>query len=503
MGRFFPVEVRVFLGLWLLLLVTGRSSLFYDPGTFWHTVLGQQMWERRELVRTDSLTFTYDGTPWLALQWGGELIMAAAHAWGGFDTQLLIAVTALSALYAWLTARLLRTGLNGVLAVALLMLVLGGSTHHFHVRPHLATIAGMALTMSVLVDVENGRRSLRGLWWLVPLFVVWTNIHGGVMAGLATVYLAAAGWCAAFLVKRPMPIANGRQLLTLTAVLAATSAALLVNPYGSQMPRQWLDILRMNLPDLIDEHAPLRWRNAETWMVAALAALYVRLLLSTEWRRWRVTWLLPFVWLVLGFSRVRHAPLFVAVTTVALADVLPLSTVAVWLRERGLMQTSNESSAENPRPFALRWAIPIVVVVMSLVLQGASVPVPVVGRGWAEHSPARWPVGLLDELKRLEASPEANGKIFNALGYGGFLEFHTPRLKPFIDDRCELFGDFLQKYCEAEARLPEKMQEWVDRHQIRYAIVQRGCPFDGYLRRSSRWRLLKEDAAAAIFEMPK
>ena len=35
----------IFLGFWLLLMVGGRSRLFRDPGTFWHTRTGELILE--------------------------------------------------------------------------------------------------------------------------------------------------------------------------------------------------------------------------------------------------------------------------------------------------------------------------------------------------------------------------------------------------------------------------------------------------------------------------
>src|SRR5207247_1486579 len=78
--------------------------------------------------------------------------------------------------------------------VLLAVLLFFASSYHFHPRPHLATIVLMGWTFARLCDVENGRRSLRSLIWLVPVFILWTNLHGGVLGGVATVGCVAAGW---------------------------------------------------------------------------------------------------------------------------------------------------------------------------------------------------------------------------------------------------------------------------------------------------------------------
>src|SRR5436305_14367111 len=145
-----------FLGLWLLLLAAGRSSFLRDPGTFWHTTTGELILHDG-FIRADPYTFTFAGTWWVPYQWLGEVGMALAHRAGGFDAQLLGAVTIIAAVFAWLTVRMLRTGLNPVLGCALVALALAASSSHFHVRPHLLTVAGLAVTAAWLADCAAGR----------------------------------------------------------------------------------------------------------------------------------------------------------------------------------------------------------------------------------------------------------------------------------------------------------------------------------------------------------
>src|SRR5205807_198735 len=142
-------------------------------------------------------TFTFPGTWWVPYQWLGEVAMALVHRASGFDGLLLGAVTILAAVFAWLTVRLLRTGLHPIAVGAVVLLALAASAAHFHVRPHLFTIAGMAITLALLADIDAGRVPLRRVWWLIPLFVVWTNVHGGVIGGMATVGITVAGWVVA------------------------------------------------------------------------------------------------------------------------------------------------------------------------------------------------------------------------------------------------------------------------------------------------------------------
>jgi hypothetical protein len=548
-----------FLIIWLALVIFGRSSLLQDPGTFWHLVLGQRLLADGELTYRDSFTFTHDGQGWLSLQWLGEAAMAAAYRAAGWDGLLLLTVTILAATYAWLAARLMRAGLHWLPTAVLVAVVIAASSHHFHARPHLATIAFVGLTMAMLCEVESGRAAVSRLWLLVPLFVLWTNVHGGVLAGALMLGIVVVGWCipslcgqwfAWILARRASeggvrgpgaPSLARRAGVTGLAVLACSAGALLVNPYGLEMPRAWLKIMTMPLPELIQEHRPLSLLRPEGWMVAFLAAAYVALLVdawrhrhkggresifaaigSAIWRRGGgenrpptpsrgiplppVTWLIPAIWLCLAVQRVRHAPLFAIVAALAIAEILPHTRFAEWLAQWELFGKASERTSEEAekkttgslRAFAVR-IVPVAAVLLALIPLMGRGPAPYVILSWAAHDPQRWPVELLPQLKTLEGE-RPGARVFNALDFGGFLSFYTPRLKTFIDDRCELFGtEFLAAYAEAETRQPERIDEWAVKYQFDLAMVRRGTPFDRHLRQSRNWRPIGESAAASLY----
>ncbi len=498
LAKLWRPETGVFLGLWLLLMVAGRTQLFRDPGTFWHTAVGERMLASGELVRADPYTYTFAGKPWIAHQWLGEIGMAACDRVGGWDTLLLASVTALAALYAALAVRLIRAGIHWSLAVVLVVLVLAASSYHFHVRPHLATIVLMGVLFGLLVDFEAQRLPLAGLAVLVPLFVVWTNTHGGALGGLATLVIAAGGWFTLWFFSKESPITNWRRFLAVAAICTACGLALLANPFGADMIRAWLSIMTAELPSLIEEHAPLELGSWESWCILLLAGLYLFVLAGTPARRgWpRATWLIPLIWFYLACTRIRHGPLFALTSAVAIADMFPHTRWAAWLVRKG-------SDWFQPQAGALRfdaraWAVPAALVLSAVVLQATRVPAPVLGTGWVRLDERQWPMELVPELRRLEI--DAKGPLFNEFSFGGFLIFFAPNLPVFIDDRCELFleGDFLAKYAAALAGDRAVLDRWLQEYRFGYALTRPGSPFDQYFQKLEGWSVRRHSAAANL-----
>jgi hypothetical protein len=159
--------------------------------------------------------------------------------------------------------------------------------------------------------------------------------------------------------------------------------------------------------------------------------------------------------------------------------------------------------------------LPAAAILLAGVAQGMHWPVPVVGRGLAVQNHPNTP---LDLLPPLAAHSQPGQPLFNDLAYGGFLIYHT-KLRVFLDDRCELYGDeFLGDYFAANAeyhhffydtekkqkrpvtpegiaRLPDHFARWERQYgiQLDLALVIKDSGFWFYLENSPRkWKKLAE-----------
>ncbi|HYH69220.1 MAG TPA: hypothetical protein VD866_31290, partial [Urbifossiella sp.] len=220
MRRLLRPEAAFFLAVLLLLLVAFRERGFYDPGALWHVKVGELVLDHG-FPTTDPFTYTFAGRTWIPQQWGAEVLMALAHRAGGLDAMLLGFAALVATLYTLIFRRALQSGMGPMLAALLVGAALVVGAFHYFVRPHMATIALLGWTMMCVVDYERGRCTTWRLAGLIPLFVLWTNLHGGVLGGTMTLGLAVAGWGVLFLARRESPIQNWRTAWLLVAVVAA------------------------------------------------------------------------------------------------------------------------------------------------------------------------------------------------------------------------------------------------------------------------------------------
>jgi hypothetical protein len=503
----------IFILVWLVLMVGGRSRFFRDPGSFWHTVVGERMLTMHHMIYQDPFSFTFAGARWSPHQWLGECLMALAHRIDGLDTLLLLSVSSLAALYSWLAWRFVRTGLHWSVTLVVVALTLAASSSHFHVRPHIGTIIGMGITMAYLLDVEARRIRIARMFWLVPIYWLWSNIHGGMAGGLATVVLAIAGWTAVWLVQRflahgapgwsPSPVQHWRDICLLVGLVAACAMTVVLNPYGIRLPQIWFEIMDSPvLPKIIQEHAAIDVRRMEGLMVVVMAAAYLLVFAGIIPARPRIAWLLPLVWLYLGCTRIRHAPLFAIAAALAMADMFPYTRWAKRLVERGsdLFQPPvTQQKTPSWRPALL----PMALVTVALCCQITRVSVPILGHGWAQLDPTYWPIELTAALKARQNTDPAGTPIFNEYLQGGYLIYFTPGYRVFVDDRCELYGDkWLADYVRAESGdATGQMEEWQRRYpQFNLALTRTGSSFDRYFEGSKDWAVIQKAQAATLYE---
>jgi hypothetical protein len=469
-------------------------------------------------------------------QWGAEVLMALTHRVGGLDAMLLAFATGTALLFTLIFRRCLQSGMGWPLAA----LVVGGclfvGAFHYYVRPHMFTIALLGWTMMCVIDYERGRCSEWRLAALVPLFVLWTNLHGGVLGGTMTLGLAVAGWGVLSLRSQVIrsqvpsqdpesappdfrpetcrletPIRNWRTAILLSAIVVACLLTPFVNPHGIEMIRIWQKIVGSKvLPQVIHEHMPMDPTKPLGIAVVSLGVFYI-IMLAGALPALRVSWLIPLVWFALSFKGIRQGPLFAIVAAVAIADLWPHT---IW--HRLLVKFGDGTMATNtPRaePGESWWALPVAAVVVALALQISGRTAPVVGANWVRLDPDFVPVDMNPFIQKEIDRPDV--RLFNDANLGGYLIYHAPHVKIFMDDRCELYGDeWIKHYSDTLGLPPEELgkefERWAGLYQFTHAFFQTNPPekekssLETYLAsHPEKWREVARGKRAVVFERVK
>ena len=162
-------------------LVLFAPAVFNDADTYWHIAAGRWMLDNQAVLRIDPFSYTFAGHPWQTQEWLAEIVMALAYIGLGWNGVALL----------FASAAALTMGLLGAASVALarrvsLIVVLILSFECVAVslvaRPHLLALPLLEMwTAGLLIAREEGRAPS---WKLLPLMLLWTNLHASFLIGL-------------------------------------------------------------------------------------------------------------------------------------------------------------------------------------------------------------------------------------------------------------------------------------------------------------------------------
>lgn len=495
--RLRTTTLLVFLGVLAFLGIVGSSRLLGDPDTFWHIAVGRQILATGALPTVDQFTYSATGQTWIANQWLAECLMAATDAVAGFDGLVCVAATLLAAVHTWIAARFLRAGAHPGIAILAIALLFGACAYNMLARPHLSTLFLLSGVFALLVEIDSGRKPLRALWLLPAVFLLWGNLHGGVLGGLGTVWLVMLGWILFWQLSWPSPLRTRRDLGLLILAGAGCGLVLWMNPYGSRMFAAWKQILDMDLPHLVIEHQRLDPRTPQGLLVVLVATIYFACAISACRTRVQVTWWLPAVWCLLALSRIRHAPLFASVAMLAMSDFVRHSIWSRLLARRDLWRFEASPTRGSRIAASVAVAVPLMFFAAACVGQGRLRP----QRGvsyWAVPPAKIWPDELRPSLEQLARHSGNSPRVFNDQLFGGFLIYHYPDGRVFIDGRCELFGEpFLRDYVRAQSE-PDRIQGWLALYPCDAALTQNNSSFDQFFREQSGWRQVQIARTATL-----
>jgi type IV secretory pathway VirB2 component (pilin) len=408
----------------------GWEGLLADADIGWHIRTGEWILDHHAVPHQDLYSFSKAGAPWYAWEWGSDVIYGSLYRLAGLKGVVLLAGV-LIALFAWtLLRRMVGRGVHLLCAMIASLLGVGAASIHFLARPHLFTLLflSIAVWMIEIDRKQSSVRSARRLWLLIPLTVVWTNLHGGFLALIAVLGLTAVGIAAEAWMKR----GDFRHAARYAALAAACSAASLINPYGYLLHVHVAEYLRSDwIRDTIQEFQSPVFRSENVLQFEALMLIGL-IAAGLLFRRRRIVeglWIVYFAHMSLG--SVRHVPIFVTVCSVAIA-----SEISDWWRvwtarakKSSLFGIANQISGDLAPSFMRISAWPFLLV-GTLAAMGAPIK-------WPKDFPA-----VIFPVKMIHAHEAQifNTRLLTTDQWGDYLIYLNPQQKVYMDGRSDFYG---------------------------------------------------------------
>ena len=459
----------------MVFVLAVRQSVSIDPDLWWHLKAGEQIIDTRSIPRTDDYSFTKQGSEWVAHEWLSEVIMATIYRFTGL-VGLVTIFSFIIIISLWLTYR--RCEGRPYAAGIAILLAAAASSPLFGVRPQMLTLL-LACIYIILLERFDPKEQTRRLWWLVPLMLLWVNLHAGWALGLALIGLY---------IVRAVLDGEWSYIKPLLIVLIVCTAVVPLNPNGFRMFSYPYETLTSeSMAAFIQEWASPDFHQS-TYLPLAILLLSTFAAMALSPTRARLGEIFLVLITAFGALRsVRHIPIFSLFAAPVLAKHL-------WAIAKDRGWDKSLTGAET-RPTGIKLLINIVLLLAPLALG--------VSRIWhfASHQrnyeTIRNPVAAVEFLK----SERLPAPIYNRYGWGGYLIYQLyPEYRVYIDGRADVYGDAF--FAEA-MRTYDGAGDWassLDRYGIKTVLISPDAPLASLLRNDhGKWKVVYEDNDAIIF----
>ena len=446
-----------------------------DPDLWWHVKNGQNIFATHHWPTTDPFSFTVAGTPWLAYEWLGDVVIgtvAKLAGLRGLDVLLIVLGSAVMlSLYAFTTLRCGNSKAGFVAALVLFMF----ANPSFSLRPQMLGYFFLILTLIALEYFRQGKT--RALWCLPPLFLVWVNTHGSWVIGFGVMLVF---WASGLIAFRAVGFESKRwstlERIRLELIFALCLAMIPFTPYGTKLaayPFMVASALPLNVAHVLEWlPMPLDLLGGKIFLGLVMGFFLYQIVTGSKYRLHE--WALFLGGTIMAFLHVRFVLLFVPFFAPLLAVLL-----ARWLPQY----------KRNKDKYVLN-AILMGAVCVAMVhyLPSNADLKQIVARSF--------PVRAVDYM-RVHDIPRP---MYNTYGYGGYLIGALPEEKVFIDGRGDLYevGGAFADYLEISTLRPAAFS-LLRSYGIKSCLLDRKEALATVMGALPDWKQVYSDDASVLF----
>jgi hypothetical protein len=416
-----------------------------------------------EIPRVDHYSAVAAGRPYLAHEWLSGLVFLGIFKLGGGQVLTVFRALMMLAMLLLLWFSLEKRARSFVLTAPMLALAAYTILLRVFVRPHIFTLLFLCIWVFSLEHWRR-KRQLRYLILLVPVQVLWANLHGGYIMALVLGIMMTG--ITAFLTLFPSwskdESYTWSDVGSLAALTAACLAVSLINPHGLRLVEFSLAIGLAS--DYIKE-VVFEWGSP-------LGPKYVR-------SYGRLVMLFIFFWVWLGLVlNVKRRPLVDTVlalmatmmTVQAIRFVAFIGILGFPIMVRAWLAVADPYARS---PLVKRRPL-LEAAVFALIL--ASTLVYGFPYGQAKHRRVGWGMGgrMPYQATRFMAERGLEGTIYNDYGDGAFLIYHLyPRMRPVMDSRIDLYGSKLAREYFTSRVDPVPFFKYLNKYKVAYILLRK------------------------------
>jgi hypothetical protein len=484
----------------LLARPNGFQSLLGDGDTGWHLRTGDWMLQNGRVPTYDFFSFSKPGGEWFAWEWIWDAAFAGLQRVGGMAAVLFVSTLVICLSCALLYGITKDKSHNSIVSLFITLVAMCAASFHWLARPHIFTFLFVAIFYHLL-DTGAGHRK-RMLLGLPLMMVVWTNLHGGFIAGLLIIGAYAAGETLRFLCTAGEERAkSGSRAILYGQVLVACIAATFVNPYFYHLHEHVIGYLSDGYQmahigefQSISFHHPLAL-FFEVLLILGVATAFWNLLQ----RKFTAVFLLA-GWAHLALISGRNISIYAIVAAPLIAEAL---TVWIGGLRAGDIPWASRAAARFQRfcsGINATDSIPRLHLVTGAIvwLVGSLLYTPSPSlRFQAEYDPKNFPTRAVDELQKQNLMTT---RIFSTDDWSGYVIYRLyPQVRVFLDGRSDFYGPKLGDEFSDIIGVKSGWEDHLRKYGAETVLLPANSILSVAMKGSGRWRCIYEDSVAAIY----
>jgi len=478
---------------WLFLSsgAQGWQSLLVDADVGWHIRTGEYILDHHQVPHHDLYSFSKPGAPWYAWEWLTDVFDGLLFRWAGLKGVVLAAGVVIALFATTLMRRIVDAGAHLFVALLVALLSVDSAFMHFLARPHVFTLLLLSVSMGIIEADRRGANPAR-IWWLVPITLVWTNLHGGFLVLIGLLGSAAFGAGVEAWIRKP---AGGwpdwSPALRWAKLTAACVAASFINPYGWELHLHAIQYLRSDwIRQVVQEFQSPSFRGENMLQFEAL--LFIGLITAgARFRRGKVIdglWILSLGYMAL--SSVRHVPIFVTVT----APLIAVEITSWWkgwvgdASRKSALGILNQMGSEVVRGFQ-RFSVWIPLAVVALAMSGSAIV-------WPQDFPSElFPTAMVHAHEQ----EILHSRVLTTDQWADYLIYLHPQQKVFVDGRSDFYGPEIgNQYLEVIRGLPG-WEKVIESYRFTLVLIPVDTAAAQLLKQRPEWRVVADDGKHILF----
>lgn len=212
----------VFIVLFSIVRINGEDDIF------WHMQTGKYILETKSVPSTDVFGYITQGEKWIPFEWLWDTSAYLVYSAAGFIGLYFVNAILLVLIFFVIYSILKKAKVQGAAGILFMLLIYLGVFYRVGIKPQMVAYLLLILELKLLIDYRYFGGEVKKLYFLIPIFLLWANVHMSIFLGgalLIAFYIDLL--ISEFILKKEV-----NNLLQVLLICVASALVMLLNPHG-------------------------------------------------------------------------------------------------------------------------------------------------------------------------------------------------------------------------------------------------------------------------------